>query len=210
MKNRYFLFIFFSIPHFPPNNIPRGIEKLWRIYFGGKGGIEKSWRKFKFTKHEVYISLPQFSPKYILAIFLYLLFPKIYLLFLFKKLLWPFRQIFLSLRCAETHTSSHYQVALRRDHSDGTHTLYTWIFYQYTYYKTVLKEPENNNISISRSRTVQYKYKITRTEWSVDRLHLRQKTKKNRRYKSRKSKSATLCKNNLLCSPTRERKVTYS
>ena len=36
MKNRYFLFIFFSIPHFPPNNIPRGIEKLWRIYFGGK------------------------------------------------------------------------------------------------------------------------------------------------------------------------------
>ena len=35
---------------------------------------------------------------------------------------------------------------------------YTWIYW-YTYYKTVLKELDNNSIFIAISSTIQYKYK---------------------------------------------------
>lgn len=35
---------------------------------------------------------------------------------------------------------------------------YTWIYW-YTYYKTVLKELDNNSIFIALSSTIQYKYK---------------------------------------------------
>ena len=37
---------------------------------------------------------------------------------------------------------------------------YTWIYW-YTYYKTVLKELDNNSIFIALSSTIQYKYKNT-------------------------------------------------
>lgn len=49
---------------------------------------------------------------------------------------------------------------------------YTWIYW-YTYYKTVLKELDNNSIFIALSSTIQYKYKKTRTEWFVDKLQFK-------------------------------------
>lgn len=87
------------------------------------------------------------------------------------------------------------QLQENKNESHSYVPFYTWIYW-YTYYKTVLKELDNNSIFIAISSTIQYKYK------NAHRMVCCQATvqiENKGTVETEELKSVTLlCKNNLL------------